>query len=218
MQSQPKGERSQRKSACLTKGIGYPELLQDCYLHQSGLPENPPQSHDSADNRLNTESGCQLIRGGGAMTDSEKERYGTSQMVRYVSGINRPIYPIAFIKYKTAIGISTAVCCFSPAGRKKIHDNLEMDATLFAYLREHPPEGHSLEYADCRLSLLSAQKGKCIVSGEWFLQPDSIVCHMKVPKEQGGQERYSNLVLLHRRYLPLLTDQDAAALKSICNN
>lgn len=27
---------------------------------------------------------------------------------------------------------------------------------------------------------------------------------------------YSNLVLLHRRYLPLLTDQDAAALKSIC--
>ena len=94
--------------------------------------------------------------------------------------------------------------------------NLEMDTALFSYLREHPPEGHSLEYADCRLSLLSAQKGKCAVSGEWFLQPDSIVCHMKVPKEQGGQERYSNLVLLHRRYLPLLTDQDAAALKSIC--
>ena len=125
-------------------------------------------------------------------------------------------YPIAFIKYKTAIGISAAVCCFSPTGRKKIHDNLEMDTTLFAYLREHPPQGHSLEYADCRLSLLSAQKGKCAVSGEWFLQPDSIVCHMKVPKEQGGQERYSNLVLLHRRFLPLLADQDAAALKSIC--
>lgn len=122
-------------------------------------------------NRLNTETGCQLVREGGAMTDSEKERFGASQMVRYVSGINRPIYPIAFIKYKTAIGISAAVSCFSPAGRKKIHDNLEMDTTLFAYLREHPPEGHSLEYADCRLSLLSAQKGKCAVSGEWFLQP-----------------------------------------------
>ena len=167
-------------------------------------------------NRLNTETGCQLVREGGAMTDSEKERFGASQMVRYVSGINRPIYPIAFIKYKTAIGISAAVCCFSPAGRKKIHDNLEMDTTLFAYLREHPPQSYSMEYADCRLSLLSAQKGKCAVSGEWFLQPDSIVCHMKVPKEQGGQERYSNLVLLHRRYLPLLTDQDVAALKSIC--
>lgn len=167
-------------------------------------------------NRLNTETGCQLIREGGAMTDSEKERFGASQMVRYVSGINRPIYPIAFIKYKTAIGISAAVCCFSPTGRKKIHDNLDMDTTLFAYLREHPPQGYSMEYADCRLSLLSAQKGKCAVSGEWFLQPDSIVCHMKVPKEQGGHERYSNLVLLHRRYLPLLADQNATALKSIC--
>ena len=167
-------------------------------------------------NRLNTESGCQLAREGGAMTDSEKEHYGASQMVRYVSGINRPIYPIAFIKYKTAIGISAAVCCFSPTGRKKIHDNLEMDTTLFAYLRENPPQGHSLEYADCRLSLLSAQKGKCSVSGELFLNPDNIVCHMKVPKEQGGHERYSNLVLLHRRYLPLLADQNATALKSIC--
>ena len=150
------------------------------------------------------------------MTDGEKERFGASQMVRYVSGINRPIYPIAFIKYKAAIGISAAVCCFSPSGRKKIHDNLEMDTTLFAYLREHPPKGHSLEYADCRLSLLSAQKGKCAVSGELFLQPDGIVCHMKVPKEQGGQEQYSNLVLLHRRYLPLLIDQDVATLKRTC--
>ena len=68
----------------------------------------------------------------------------------------------------------------------------------------------------CRMEREGTQKGKCAVSGEWFLQLDSIVCHMKVPKEQGGQERYSNLVLLHRRYLPLLTDQDTAALKSIC--
>ena len=146
--------------------------------------------------------------------DSEKERFGASQMVRYVSGINRPIYPIAFIKYKTAIGIRAAVCCFSPEGRKKIHDNLEMDTPLFAYLREHPTEGHSMEYADCRLSLLSAQKGKCAVSGEWFLQPDSIVCHMKVPKEQGGQERYSNLVLL---LWNLHVTHDAGICHAVCH-
>lgn len=164
-------------------------------------------------NRLNTESGCRLVRDGGAMTDSEKERYGASKMVRYVSGINRPIYPIAFVKYKTAIGISAAVCCFSPEGRKKIHENLALNTALFAQLREHPPDGHSMEYADCRLSLLSAQKCKCAVSGEEFLQADSIACHMKIPKESGGREQYSNLTLLHRRYLPLLTGQDAELLK-----
>ena len=49
-----------------------------------------------------------------------------------------------------------------------------MDTTLFAYLREHPPKGHSLEYADCRLSLLSAQKGKCAVSVGWFFRLPSL--------------------------------------------
>ena len=79
------------------------------------------------------------------MTESEKARFGASAMVRYVSGINRPIYPIAFIKYKMAIGISPAVCCFSTAGRKKIHDMLEVDMTLFSGLREHLPDAHSME-------------------------------------------------------------------------
>ena len=103
------------------------------------------------------------------MTDSEKERFGASQMVRYVSGINRPIYPIAFIKYKTAIGISAAVCCFSPAGRKKIHDNLEMDTALFAYLREHLPKATAwntpIAGSPCcpprRARALSAVNGSC---------------------------------------------------------
>ena len=46
-------------------------------------------------NRLNTETGCRLVREGGAMTESEKERFGKSAMIRYVSGIDQPIYPIA---------------------------------------------------------------------------------------------------------------------------
>lgn len=166
-------------------------------------------------NRLNTESGCQLVREGGVMTEMEKERYGASQMVRYVSGINRPIYPLAFIRYKTAIGISAAVCCFSQEGRRKIHENLEMGTALFDEVRRHLSNSHSMEYADCKLSLLSAQKGKCAISGELLVSPDDFVCYLKVPKEQGGQERYSNLVLFHRKYLPLLTDMDTAILKEI---
>ena len=70
-------------------------------------------------NRLNSETGCRLERDGGAMTESEQLRYGHSKMVRYVAGVNKPLYPIAFIKYKTAIGISPHVCCFTPSGRKK---------------------------------------------------------------------------------------------------
>lgn len=113
-------------------------------------------------NRLKTESGGQLIREGGVMTESEKERYGKSKMIRYVSGINRPIYPIAFVKYKTAIGISSAVCCYSPSGRKKIHENLELNMALFTALRKTLPDGHSMEYADCRLLDLTAAEYKLL--------------------------------------------------------
>lgn len=169
-------------------------------------------------NRLKTESGGQLIREGGAMTESEKERYGKSKMIRYVSGINRPIYPIAFVKYKPAIGISSAVCCYSPSGRKKIHENLELNMALFTALRKALPDGHSMEYADCRLSLLSAQKCKCAISGEEFMKPDDVVCYMKVPKELGGYEQYKNLLLLHRRYLPLLVSKDEQLLKKNCKS
>lgn len=167
-------------------------------------------------NRLNTESGCQLVREGGVMTESEKARFAASAMVRYVSGINRPIYPIAFIKYKMAIGISPAVCCFSTAGRKKIHDMLEVDMTLFSGLREHLPDAHSMEYADCRLSLLAVQKGVCSISGEKFVTATEIACHLKTPKEYGGLERYSNLVLIHKKYVPLLQIGDAKSLRDIC--
>ena len=169
-------------------------------------------------NRLKTESGGQLIREGGVMTESEKERYGKSKMIRYVSGINRPIYPIAFVKYKPAIGISSAVCCYSPSGRKKIHENLELNMALFTALRKTLPDGHSMEYADCRLSLLSAQKCKCAISGEEFIKPDDVVCYMKVPKELGGYEQYKNLLLFHRRYLPLLVSKDEQLLKKNCKS
>ena len=34
------------------------------------------------------------------MTESEKNGFGKSAMIRYVSGIDQPIYPIAYIKNK----------------------------------------------------------------------------------------------------------------------
>ena len=51
-------------------------------------------------NRLNTETGSMLKHEGGTITQAEKERFGQSKMIRYVSGIDQMIYPIAFIKNK----------------------------------------------------------------------------------------------------------------------
>lgn len=168
-------------------------------------------------NRLHDESGSQLMRDGGAMTIAEKARYGHSSMVRYVAGNNRPIYPIAYVKYKPVMGISASVCSFTPEGRKKLHENLKLNMALFSALRNRPPDGHSLEYADSILSLLSAQRCKCAISGEGFICAENICCHMLLPKSLGGQERYKNMVLIHVRYQPLLLNDEAWMLKELCN-
>lgn len=103
------------------------------------------------------------------MTKSEKELYGSSKMIRYVSGIERPIYPIAYIKYKVAIGISSSVCCYTEEGRAKIHENLKINHRIMSEMISQKMTNHSLEYMDCRQSLFQDKKAN-VVSVERNLQ------------------------------------------------
>ena len=54
----------------------------------------------------------------------------------------------------------------------------------------------SSEFSDNRLSLFSAQKGKCAVTQRVFHNTADIHCHHKVPREKGGTDKYHNLVLI----------------------
>ena len=167
-------------------------------------------------NRLNTEKGCRLVREGGTMSQTEKERYGQSRMVRYVAGIDQPIYPIAFVKNKVPMAKRSAVCSYTAEGRALIHTNLSLNMSILGELREQESNGHSMEFMDCRLSLFSAQHGKCAVNGEEFTDATEIACWLKKPKDAGGEERYQNMVLLHERYIPLLQDLPQPELKAEC--
>lgn len=164
-------------------------------------------------NRLNTETGCRLKRSGGAMTESEKERYGNSKMVRYVSGIDRPIYPIAYVKYKVAIGTSASVCSFTVDGRMKLHENLNINSHVLVDLYKQPVRQHSMEYLDSRQSLFAAQKGKCSVCGEEFISAEDVACCLKTPSSKGGKEQYNNMVLVKKKYLPLIQGSDLLAIQ-----
>ena len=63
-------------------------------------------------------------------------------------------------------------------------------------LMRQPIYGRSIEYADNRISLYSAQKGKCAVTGEKFASTEEIHCHHKIPKSKSGTDDYQNLVLV----------------------
>lgn len=168
-------------------------------------------------NRLNTETGCKLVREGGTMTQSEKERFGKSAMVRYVSGIDQPIYPIAYIKNKIPMAKKTAVCSYTADGRALIHTNLSLNSFVLTGLRSQPSGGRSTELTDSRISLFSAQRGKCALCGDLFENAAEIVCWLKTPAEMGGKERYQNMILFHERFLPLLQDCPQNELKAIAD-
>ena len=55
----------------------------------------------------------------------------------------------------------------------------------------------NLEYFDNRISRYSMQRGKCHILGK-FLTHEEVHCHHKLPIHLGGDDSYSNLVILHK--------------------
>ena len=166
-------------------------------------------------NRLNTETGSMLKREGGTITQAEKERFGQSKMIRYVSGIDQMIYPIAFIKNKIPMAKRSIVCSYTKEGRALIHTELNLNQYVLKGLREKISVGHSTEYHDSKISLFSAQKGKCAISGEEFAGAEHVAVWLKLPRALGGFERYKNMVLIHKKYLILLQELPQAAIKDL---
>ena len=127
------------------------------------------------------------------------------------------IYPIAYIKNKIPMAKKAAVCSYTVEGRALIHTNLSMNSSVLSGLRNQPSMGRSTELTDSRISLFSAQRGKCALSGELFENAADIVCWLKTPAELGGKERYRNMILFHNRFLPLLQECPKNELKEIAD-
>lgn len=147
-------------------------------------------------NRLKMGRGTRLVKKGRMLTKHEKKRYGGSAMLRYIAGTNEPIYPIGFVQHKNPMAKKRSANPYSPKGRMGIHDNLRVNTYLMMKMMQQPLNGRSVEYADNRISLFSAQWGKCAVTGIEFMSLDSIHCHHIIPREKGGEDNYQNLVLI----------------------
>ena len=123
-----------------------------------------------------------------------KERYGKSEQLKYVRGI--ALAPIGYIKHKYPMAKKRVINLYTKAGRAEIHKNLEkVDMKILHYLMRNPVAYKSIEYNDNRLSLYSAQMGKCAITGK-VMEIGDIHCHHKVPICHGGTDKYQNLVLV----------------------
>lgn len=147
-------------------------------------------------NRLKNSKGNRLVKSGRKLTTLERERYGKSKMLRYVAGSDEPIYPIAYIRHKKPLERKRKICAYTAEGRKGLHDNLRINVSLMYKLMLQSLKGRSAEYMDNRISLFSAQWGKCAITGREFAVTDDVHCHHKVPRSKNGNDKYDNLVLI----------------------
>ena len=115
--------------------------------------------------------------------------------MRYVG--TSAILPIGYIRTKNALSKRRQINSYTKEGREYIHKNLSVNMNILYKLMRTPVLNRSIEYADNRISLYSAQYGKCAVTGE-ELTFNEIHCHHKTPVSQGGTDVYSNLVIVHK--------------------
>jgi len=162
-----------------------------------------------------------------ALTKTYKELYGEYKgKLNIVAGI--AIFPIYGQKFKAPMNFTQETSKYTEKGREFIHKNLKDGTTaIINYLLLQKEYDKSVEYNDNRISLMSAQRGKCGITGE-YLQIDNMNCHHKLPKQHGGTDEYKNLIwisghahkLIHatqsdtiRRYLTKLNLDDKGLKK-----
>ena len=134
-------------------------------------------------------------RGAMKPNTSDWRRYKDCKRVFEFQGIT--ILPIAYCRHRQVLGKKKAVNLYTPEGRAFKHNELAFsNVHLMQDLAKYPVAGQSVEFNDNRLSLFSAQRGKCAVTGEEFLDITEIHCHHKKPRSQGGEDNYRNLTLV----------------------
>lgn len=158
-----------------------------------------------------------LSKTGKPLTDFEQERYGKCKMLRYIRHGKTPIYPISYVQPHPPISKKRSVCCYTEEGRKGIHDNLRLDKNILIQLMKEKIYDQSSEFADNRLSLYSAQKGKCAVTQRVFQNTTDIHCHHKVARENGGTDKYNNLVLILEPVHKLVHAKKLETIQYYCN-
>ena len=137
------------------------------------------------------------------ITNILRERYGKSQQLRYVNDL--ALAPVGYVRHAHPRQKARAVNSYTEEGRTLIHSKLTgIDMDVLHYLMRNPAPNESVEFNDNRLSLYSAQKGKCAITGE-LMEMDDICCIRKVPKSAGVTDKYDNLILVCRRIAHILS-------------
>ena len=164
------------------------------YSMATNITEDCQEIHNSIYkslyNRLHPEIGRSIPK-----TYADYKNYKNCRRFAIVQG--RYMLPISYCSYRQTLGSKKNACIYTKEGRKTKHDDLTFNNKYFlSELSENPITNRSIEYNDNRLSLFSAQRGKCAITGYEFLAIEEVHCHHKTPRKNGGKDNYQNLILV----------------------
>jgi len=118
------------------------------------------------------------------------------------------IYPLAGVKFKIPRLMKMVANRYTIVGRFHIHKDLdEVFKESIKFLINNPLKNESVQKNDNRISRFVAQKGLCHVSKENLDITDMVIRNI-VPKENGGTDKYHNLVLVNNEISNLIDETE----------
>ena len=118
------------------------------------------------------------------------------------------IYPLAGVKFKIPRLMKMITSRYTILGRFHIHKDLDNEfKDSINFLINNPLKKESIQKNDNRISLFVAQKGLCHVSKENLDMTDMEIRNI-VPKDNGGTDKYHNLVLVNKEISSLIDETE----------
>jgi group II intron reverse transcriptase/maturase len=150
----------------------------------------------------------------GTKTKTYERLYGKYHLkIVYIAKV--ALFPIAGIVTRPSQKFHPEICAYTQTGRNKIHEKLSNWINKgIRYLLVNPVKNESLEFNDNRISLYSGQQGKCYITGE-PLKLQEIKVHRKIPRNKGGRDNYSNLMLTTQQLHRLIHEEDINIVKLV---
>lgn len=170
-------------------------------------------------NRFIEKSLKQIVTTRGSPTRLYKKLYGDySRKILYAYGV--PIFHLGGVKFSTPPVFNPKICNYTVEGRNLIHQNLKaIDTEIIRYLLENPDNKRSAEFNDNRISIYSAQYGKCAITGKKLVKGE-MICYNKTPLKFGGTDYFNNLIFISEiAYILILekSTQKQQEIQSIIN-
>lgn len=108
------------------------------------------------------------------------------------------LHPVADVQFKTPLNFTQGISNYTKEGRELIYKKLDYYITLeLRKLMNNAYQHNTIELADNKLSKYSAQKGKCIITGN-LLYADEVEFHHIKPISMGGTDKFSNIIAIHK--------------------